>query len=101
MARPQDSSQCGNGLISFEAAKKAQQVYATDISSKMIERCKLKQRNIKINNIEFTQADSYSLSFEDNIADKLICCNALHVVSDPSSALDEYRNSFMFLPWKS
>ena len=82
---------CGTGLISFEAAKKAHQVYATDISSKMIERCKLKKRNINVNNIEFTQEDSYSLSFEDNIADKLICCNALHVMSDPSSALYEMK----------
>jgi len=82
---------CGTGLISFEAAKKARQVYATDISSEMIEQCKSKQRNINANNIEFTQEDSYSLSFEDNIADKLICCNALHVMGDPSKALTEMK----------
>lgn len=82
---------CGTGLISFETARKAHQVYATDISSAMIEQCKSKQRNLHVNNIEFTEEDSYALSFEDNIADKLICCNALHVMSDPSRALEEMK----------
>ena len=44
---------CGTGLITFEAAKIAHQVYATDISSNMIEQCKSKQQNINVNNIMF------------------------------------------------
>ena len=82
---------CGTGLISFEAAKTARKVYATDISSEMIEQCKSKQHSMNVDNIEFSKEDSYSLSFEDSIADKLICCNALHVMSTPGKALDEMR----------
>ena len=94
---------CGTGLISFEAAKIAHQVYATDISSNMIELCKSKQQEINVNNIIFTQEDSYSLSLEDNFADKLICCNALHVMGDPLNALGEMkrvlkRNGKLIIP---
>jgi ubiquinone/menaquinone biosynthesis C-methylase UbiE len=45
---------CGTGLVSFEAARQAREVYATDISSEMIERCKSKQRDFNLNNIAFT-----------------------------------------------
>lgn len=82
---------CGTGLISFEAAKKAKMVFATDISSEMIEQCQSKQRSIDVHNINFSKEDSYFLSFEDRIADKLICCNALHVMSEPKKALNEMR----------
>ena len=64
---------------------------ATDISSEMIEQCRSKQLSTNVHNIKFSKEDSYSLSFEDSIADKLICCNALHVMSDPKKALDEMR----------
>jgi len=66
-------------------------VYATDISSEMIEHCKSKQDSINSYNIEFSKEDSYSLTFEDAIAEKVICCNALHVMSDPKRALGEMR----------
>ena len=82
---------CGTGLISFEAAKNAKEVLATDISSEMIEQCKSKQVSTNVNNITFSKEDSYSLSFEDSTADKLICCNALHVMDDPSKALGEMK----------
>ena len=82
---------CGTGLISFEAAKIARKVHATDISSEMISQCQSKQRKKHVQNIQFTREDSYSLSFEDSSADKLICCNALHVMDDPSKALKEMK----------
>ena len=37
------------------------------------------------------EAQLSSLSFEDGIADKLICCNALHVMDDPLKALNEMK----------
>ncbi len=94
---------CGTGLISFEVAQKAKNVYATDISSEMIERCLSKQQEFNVDNVAFSQEDSYSLSCKDNFADSLVCCNALHVMNDPVKALHEMkrvlkRNGKLIIP---
>ena len=83
---------CGTGLISFEAAKKAAKVLATDISSEMIEQCRSKQLSTNVHNIKFSKEDSYSLSFETHEKESW-CNNALN----ENEIWSEYRNLFYAL----
>ena len=63
---------CGTGLVSLKAAEKAKQVYGIDIASSMIEEAKKKAKKMKIDNVEFSVEDAYSLPFDDNMFDIVI-----------------------------
>jgi ubiquinone/menaquinone biosynthesis C-methylase UbiE len=82
---------CGTGLITFRVAKQAKKVYAVDISELMIEEAKKKMEEKRINNIDFSAKDAYSLPFEREIFDVVICTNALHNMKYPRKALSEIR----------
>ena len=69
----------------------AKKVYGIDISHKMIEEAKKKQKNKSVENIEFRLEDGYDTYFKDNIFDVVICCNALHMMKDPGLVLAEVR----------
>ena len=69
----------------------AKKVYGIDISHKMIEEAKKKQKNKSVENIEFRLEDGYNTYFEDNVFDVVICCNALHMMKDPGLVLAEIR----------
>lgn len=82
---------CGTGLVSLKAAEKAKQVYGIDIASSMIEEAKKKAKKMKIDNVEFSVEDAYSLPFDDNMFDIVIWNNALHNMKEPYKALSEIR----------
>jgi phosphatidylethanolamine/phosphatidyl-N-methylethanolamine N-methyltransferase len=81
----------GTGLVAFEAAKIAEKVYGIDISAKMLEKAIEKAKDKSVENIEFRLEDGYATSFDDGIFDVVICCNTLHMMNDPKSALVEMR----------
>jgi len=81
----------GTGLVAFEVAKRAEKVYGVDISPKMLAKAAEKAKADSVGNIEFRLEDGYATSFDDGVFDVVICSNALHMMSDPPSALAEMR----------
>jgi len=82
---------CGTGRATLEIAKQANKVYAIDISSQMID---VARKNIKekgINNIELSVEDAYSLPFDNEMFDIVICINSLHNMIYPEKALSEIK----------
>lgn len=81
----------GTGIIAFEVAKIAKKVYGIDISPKMLKKAEEKLKSGSIKNIEFKLEDGYKTSFNNNMFDAVICCNALHMMKDPRLVLKEMR----------
>jgi len=78
----------GTGLIALEVAGSVKSVTATDFSPQMIAAA---QRKSAPANVSFSVEDATSLSFEDDAFDAVIVSNALHVMPDPSLALQNIR----------
>jgi ubiquinone/menaquinone biosynthesis C-methylase UbiE len=81
----------GPGLDALRIAERASKVYAIDISEPMIEEAKKKAEEKEIKNIEFSVEDAYSLPFDKEMFDTVICNNALHNMINPHKALSEIR----------
>lgn len=81
----------GTGDITFQIADKCKKVIGTDISPKMIKIANRKNSNRNFKNLSFQVEDSYDLSFDDSIFDKVICCNAFQVMKEPIKAIKEGR----------
>jgi phosphatidylethanolamine/phosphatidyl-N-methylethanolamine N-methyltransferase len=81
----------GTGLVALKVAERASKIYAVDISEPMIKEAKKKVEEKEINNIEFSVEDAYSLSFDKEMFDTVICNNALHNMISPQKALSEIR----------
>ena len=82
---------CGTGLVSFEVAKKAKKVYGIDIAPSMINEANKKLKEFNVDNVEFKVSDAYTLPFNDNNFDIVICSNALHNMKEPRRALSEIK----------
>lgn len=81
----------GTGLVALKVAERAGRVYAVDISQPMIAEAKKKMKETGIKNIEFSAHDAYSLPFDKNMFDTVICLNSLHNMINPQKALSEMR----------
>ena len=82
---------CGPGLVALKIANRASKIYAVDISEPMIEKAKKKMQEMEIKNIEFSVEDAYSLPFDKEMFDTVICNMALHNMMEPQKALSEMR----------
>ena len=82
---------CGTGLISLKIADKAKKIYGVDIAPAMIEEARKKLKENNISNVEFSVGDAYSLEFDDNTFDIVICINALHNMRHPEKVLSEIK----------
>ena len=81
---------CGTGYFTQVIAKNAKQVITTDISYDMLEMTKKQMKDYK--NISFQKADCEATDFSDNEFDTVFMANLLHVIKNPSCALEEsYR----------
>ena len=84
---------CGPGDITFEIARRAKLVYATDISEGMINSAKKKAAEQNINNIKFIRTNLNDKSFEAQTFDVITAFNMLQYVTDKQqlySAIYEY-----------
>ena len=79
----------GTGVISLKVAERAVRVYAVDISPLMVDEAKKKLEEKGIGNVEFSVHDAYSLPFDKDMFDAVICCSALHNMVNPEKALSE------------
>ena len=71
---------CGPGDITFEIARKTQEVFATDISEGMIDAAKQKAVEHNINNIQFFRTDLLDKNFQTASFDVITAFNMLQYV---------------------
>jgi 2-polyprenyl-3-methyl-5-hydroxy-6-metoxy-1,4-benzoquinol methylase len=73
---------CGPGDITFEIARRAKLVYATDISEGMINSAKRRAVEKNINNTKFIRTNLIDKSFEELSFDVITAFNMLQYVTD-------------------
>ncbi|MEA3255738.1 MAG: class I SAM-dependent methyltransferase [Candidatus Altiarchaeota archaeon] len=78
---------CGTGYFTKTIIKNAKYVTATDISDDMLEMAKKQLKDY--GNITFRRADCKSNGFPDKEFDTVFMVNLLHVIENPSHALEE------------
>lgn len=78
---------CGTGYFTRAIAKNAIRVLATDLSPKMIEVAKAKQKGL--HNVTFQVMDSERPSLPSGAFDTALMANMLHTLNDPLKALKE------------
>ena len=78
---------CGTGSISKPVAKKCRKLFATDMSVNMMKRA---QKNCReCTNITFRKANIMLIRSKDNLFDKVIAGNVIHLLDEPYKAVDE------------
>ena len=80
---------CGTGMFSVKIAPRVKELTATDFSDGMLKRTRKKCRNLE--NISVENGDITNLRFEDNVFDKAVAANVIHLLDDPKKAIDELR----------
>lgn len=78
----------GTGLIALNVASVVEQITATDFSVPMIEQAKRKPRP---QNVLFEIQDATALTYPDQSFDAVIISNALHIMPNPTRALNEIQ----------
>lgn len=78
----------GTGMIARQMADKVALVEATDISPKMIAEA---NRISHPENVRFSVADVFNLSYGDAIFDVVVAANVLHIIPEPEKALSEIK----------
>jgi phosphatidylethanolamine/phosphatidyl-N-methylethanolamine N-methyltransferase len=81
----------GTGIIPFSICSKVSSIIATDISPEMIRIANQKQKDSKIQNIDFQVQDSYNLTFNDKSFDIVIASNLLHLLFEPEKPIKEVK----------
>jgi ubiquinone/menaquinone biosynthesis C-methylase UbiE len=85
---------CGKGATTFPIAEKLSgrgKVYGIDISSKMIDQCKMQSEQTGIKNVEFSVMDAEHLKFENESIDKVVCGFGLFFLPDIEMGFKEIR----------
>lgn len=78
---------CGTGSISVFLAKKCRRLVATDLSSGMMRQAEKKCR--AFGNTRFCKADITELRCRDEVFDKVVAGNVIHLLDEPKKAIDE------------
>lgn len=78
---------CGTGAISVYIAPICHKLFVSDYSTGMLQQAKKKLKNF--NNVMFKRADITSLKANDNTFDVVVAGNVIHLLPEPSTALQE------------
>ena len=81
---------CGSGQLSFLLADKCASYMATDFSENMIREAKKKDDG-SVKGLSFEVQDATDIKYEDESFDVVVIANALHIMPDPDSAMEEIR----------
>lgn len=74
---------CGTGSTACELSNSVKQIYAIDISSKMIKIAKNKTAASNIENVDFEQGDIFDEKYQQASFDVILALNMLHTIPDP------------------
>ena len=78
---------CGTGTTACEIANDVKEIYAIDISSKMIEISKEKAAEKNIENITFAEGDIFDEKLKKESFDRILAFNMLHTIPNPENAV--------------
>ena len=78
---------CGTGTTACEIANDVKEIYAIDISSKMIEISKGKAAEYNIENVTFAEGDIFDEKLKKESFDRILAFNMLHTIANPENAV--------------
>lgn len=78
----------GPGTLSNRIADSCKHLTVTDFSDQMIEEAK---KNVCKKNVTFETADATNLQFDNNSFNVVVIANALHIMPNPKSAINEIK----------
>ena len=78
---------CGTGSITVHLAAAGRTVRATDFSVGMLRKCRKNTR--QFDNVRLCRADITALRCRDEVFDKVVAGNVIHLLDEPYKALDE------------
>lgn len=78
---------CGTGAISVPVARKCKTLTATDTAEGMLRQTSKKCS--RFGHVKVRRADLMHLKYKDNLFDKVIAGNVIHLLDDPEAALKE------------
>lgn len=82
----------GTGVLSLPVYQKLNaEIFAVDLSDKMLDVAKARAAQLNLRGIKFFQADVAYLPFSENFFDAVLSINGLHVFSDKVAAFAETR----------
>jgi SAM-dependent methyltransferase len=80
---------CGEGYLTFEAARWASKVIAVDRSAVVVERARALGRRRRVSNVVWKQGELEHLPIKDASVDVALLSQALHHAGDPLRAVNE------------
>lgn len=78
---------CGTGTTACEIANNVKEIYAIDISPKMIEISKGKATEKNIENVTFAEGDIFDEKLKKKSFDRILAFNMLHTIPNPEKAV--------------
>lgn len=81
----------GTGQFTFDLARVAAEVVATDYAQEMVNRVRERAVEQSAEHVVARHMSAYLLHFEDGTFDGVFCANGLHVMEHPDAALAEMR----------
>jgi ubiquinone/menaquinone biosynthesis C-methylase UbiE len=81
----------GTGAVSLAVAGKAESIFCTDLSERMLSVARKKAKKRGASNIRFNQLDIFNIKESDNAFDVVIAGLVLHLVDEPEKAAAELR----------
>ena len=80
---------CGTGSMTLEIANHVKEIYAADLSARMLAVVKSRAEQSGIENIYFTQGTIFDVPHEDGSLDVILAFNILHLLEDPRAAIQK------------
>jgi SAM-dependent methyltransferase len=82
---------CGPGIVACAAALQAGHVTGIDLTPAMLEQARERQRNLKLDNVDWHVGDARRLPFADGSFDIVLTRYSFHHMPDPAAALREMK----------
>ena len=78
---------CGTGMITKYIALKCKELIATDFSTGILKQAKRNCKNLS--NVKIKKANIMELKYKDEVFDKVVAGNVIHLLDEPYAALAE------------
>ena len=78
---------CGTGIITNEIADSVKEIYAIDISSKMIDVARRRAAERGIDNVHYTKATLFDKRYQGESLDVILAFNILHLLDDSQKVM--------------
>ncbi len=80
---------CGPGYFTLPLAERVQKVYATDISTEMLDICRTRAKDKNITNIDFIESDTVHIGLNNESVHRILLVNVFHEFSAVADVVRE------------